>query len=38
MTRNRLVRLIMIAVALILIVVLWDELNDLGAELYRFFN
>ena len=38
MPRNRVLRLVAVVIASILIVVLWDELNDLGAELYRFFN
>lgn len=36
---KRNLRSIIIAIVIIgLIVLLWDQLNDFGAELYRFFN
>ncbi len=39
MTRsNSAIRIAILVIMALLVALLWDELMDLGAELYRFFN
>lgn len=38
MSRAKLISVIGTVVAVVLVLVLWNELQDFGAEIYRFFN
>lgn len=38
MSRRRIFSVLTLVIGLILVFVLWEELQDFGAEIYRFFN